>query len=76
MPSSGPGPVAIVHRVTVVTALLGALAYAVWELRGALTDGGTLAGVRAGIALMVSVGIWMYLRNLRTRLDTKLTPRT
>jgi hypothetical protein len=35
-----------------------------------------LAGVRAGIALLVSVGIGVYLRNLRGRLDAKLTPRT
>ena len=76
MPNVGPGPVAVVHRVTILTALLGALAYAAWELHGAVTDGDALAGVRSGIALMVSIGIGVYLRNLRGRLDAKLTPRT
>ena len=66
----------MVHRVTIVTALLGALAYAAWELHGAVTEGDALAGLRAGIALLVSAGIGVYLRNLRTRLDAKLTPRT
>lgn len=75
MASSGPGPVAVVHRITIVVALLGALAYAAWELHGAVTDGDALAGMRAGIALIVSLGIGVYLRNLRGRLDAKLTPR-
>ena len=75
VPTSGPGPVAVVHRITIVTALLGALAYAAWELNGALTEGDVLAGVRAGLALLVSAGIGLYLRNLRTRLDAKLIPR-
>lgn len=76
MPSPGPGPVAVVHRVTIVIALLGALAYAAWELHGLVTENDPLAGVRAGLALLVGVGIGLYLRNLRTRLDAKLTPRT
>ena len=74
MPIPGPGPVAVVHRLTIVTALLGALAYAAWELHGAFTTGDWLAGARAALALVVSVGIGVYLRNLRTRLDAKLTP--
>jgi hypothetical protein len=76
VPPAGPGPVAVVHRLTIVTALLGALAYAAWELHGAVTDGDWLAGVRGALALLVSVGIGLYLRNLRSRLDAKLTPRT
>jgi ABC-type nitrate/sulfonate/bicarbonate transport system permease component len=65
--ASGPGPVAVLHRVTIVTALLGAIAYTAW----AATQGSAL-GVVAGLA--VSAGIWAYLRNLRARLDAKLTP--
>jgi len=63
----GPGPVAVVHRITIVTALLGALAYTAW----AVSDG-SAAGVVAGLA--ATAVIWLYLRNLRARLDAKLTP--
>ena len=63
----GPGPVALVHRITIVTALLGALAYTVWaavERRP--------VGIAAG--LVASAAIAIYLRNLRARLDAKLKP--
>src|SRR5207244_49719 len=50
----GPGPVAAVHRIFIVTALLCALAYAAWELREMARTGEALAGVRGALA-MVSV---------------------
>src|SRR3989442_853958 len=42
----GPGPVAAVHRIFIVTALLCALAYAAWELREMARTGEALARVR------------------------------
>src|SRR5437870_796639 len=47
----GPGPVAAVHRIFIVTALLCALAYAAWELREMARTGEALAGVRGALAL-------------------------
>jgi hypothetical protein len=73
-PAPGPGPVAAVHRITIVTALLGALAYLAWEVNQALSGGGPLAALRAVIALVVVIGIGLYLRSLRG-LAAKLTPR-
>ncbi len=73
-PPAGPGPVAAVHRITIVTALLGALAYLAWEVNQVLSGGGGLAVLRAVIALAVTVGIAVYLRSLRG-LAAKLTPR-
>jgi hypothetical protein len=67
---SGPGPVAAVHRILIVTALVATLFYAAWEAR----TGETLGFVRAALALAVSVGIGVYLRSLR-KLGAKLTPR-
>lgn len=66
--SSGPGPVALVHRVTIAVALLGALAYTAWAAIEGRT-GGVVAGL-AGTGVIA-----LYLRNLRRRLDEKLTPR-
>src|SRR5213594_3800403 len=70
----GPGPVAAVHRIFIVTALLCALAYAAWEFREMTRTGETLAGVRGALALLVAVGTGLYLRSLRG-LGAKLTPR-
>jgi hypothetical protein len=70
-PIDGPGPVAWAHRLTIVTAFLGALAYAAWEF----ADGGRGASVRGVLALGVAAGFGLYLRRLRTRLIDKLTPR-
>lgn len=63
--SRDPGPVAVVHRITIATALAGALAYAAW----AAVHGKWLA-MAAGVAAAVVIGA--YLRNLRARLDRKL----
>jgi hypothetical protein len=70
----GPGPVAAVHRIFIVFALLCALVYAVWEALQLRSTGEALAGIRAGLALAVAVGIAVYLRSLRG-LGAKLTPR-
>ena len=70
----GPGPLAPVHRITIITALLGALAYLGWELNQVLRTGEALAGLRAILAAAVAVGLGFYLRNLRARLDAKLRP--
>jgi len=64
--SSGPGPVAVVHRITIATALAGAVAYAVW----AASQRNWLA-TAAGVAGVVMIAA--YMRNLRARLDRKLT---
>src|SRR5262249_37848422 len=37
--SQGPGPLAAVHRITIITASLGALAYLAWEINDVLTTG-------------------------------------
>ena len=70
----GPGPVAAVHRVFIVTALLCALAYAAWELNEMTHTGEALAGVRAALGLLVAAGTGAYLRSLRG-LGARLTPR-
>ncbi len=75
MPAApGPGPVAAVHRITIVTALLGALAYLAWEVNQVLSGGGPAAVLRAVVALAATIGIAVYLRSLRG-LAAKLTPR-
>jgi hypothetical protein len=72
--SPGPGPLAPVHRITIVTAFLGAVAYLVWELNELYVTRDPLAGVRAVLAAAVVAGLGLYLRNLRARLDAKLRP--
>jgi hypothetical protein len=69
----GPGPIAAVHRLLIVSALLCALLYALWELREMGRGAGALAGVRAVAALGAGVGLAVYLRSLR-RLRARLTP--
>ena len=65
-PAAGPGPVAVVHRITIATALVGALAYALW----ALYQPDPLA---AAAGLAVAVALAVYLWNARARLARKLT---
>jgi hypothetical protein len=69
-----PGPLAPVHRITIVTAFLGALAYLAWEVNQVARTGEVLAGLRALLAAAVVVALGYYLRNLRARLDAKLRP--
>jgi hypothetical protein len=54
--------------VTITTALLGALAFTAWAIAAAHV-GAAVGG------LLATLGIGFYLRNLRARLDAKLTPR-
>lgn len=62
-----PGPVALVHRITIATALAGALAYALWA---ALQPNWLAAAGGLAVAVLIAA----YLRNLRDRLDRKLDP--
>ena len=69
-----PGPVAAVHRILIVTALVATLFYAAWEARESTRTGETLGLVRSAVALLIAIGIGVYLRTLRG-LGAKLTPR-
>ncbi len=69
----GPGPVAAVHRIFIVTALLGALAYAAWAASEFRRTGDTATAVGAVLGVLVASGIGLYLRKLRG-LGQKLTP--
>jgi hypothetical protein len=51
-----------------MVALFGAIAYVVWAIANQRP-----LGVLGGVAATVAIGL--YLRNLRGRLDRKLTPR-
>ena len=62
------------HRITIVTAFLGAIAYLVWEINQVVTTGGASAIVGTLAAAAVVVALGFYLRNLRARLDAKLRP--
>jgi len=63
-----------VHRITIVTAFLGALAYLAWEVNEVATTGEPEAVARALAAAAFVVALGLYLRNLRARLDAKLRP--
>jgi hypothetical protein len=65
-PAAGPGPIALVHRITIGTALAGALAYAVW----AAYQPNPLA---AAVGIVVAAALGAYLWNARDRLARKLT---
>ncbi len=64
--ADGPGPIALVHRITIATALAGALAYAVWAAR----QPDPLA---AAVGVAVAAALGAYLWNARDRLARKLT---
>jgi hypothetical protein len=70
----GPGPVAAVHRIFIVTALVGALVFAVWDFREYLASGARNAAISAALAFMVAAGLAVYLRKIRD-LRAKLVPR-
>jgi hypothetical protein len=65
-PAPGPGPVAVVHRITIGTALAGALAYAIWAAYQP-----NLPAAAMGVAVAVALAV--YLWNARARLARKLT---
>jgi hypothetical protein len=71
-PPPGPGPLAPVHRITIWTAFLGALAYLAFEVNQLLAGAGSLLAVLLALAAVLALGA--YLRSLRTRLAAKLTP--
>ena len=74
MPASpGPGPLAPVHRITIVTAFLGALFYLAFEVKQLWS--GTGSGLRVTLALAATLALGLYLRGLRARLAAHLTPR-
>lgn len=67
----GPGPLLWVHRLTIGTALAGAIVYTGWELRRFLR--GETDGLWWGLlAAAAAVGIGVYFRSLR-RLGAKLS---
>ena len=59
--------IALVHRITIGTALAGAIAYTAWALYQPNF-------VAAAGGLVATAVIGAYLRNLRARLDRKLGP--
>ena len=69
----GPGPVAAVHRILIVAALVCALLYAGWEGLRFRETGEALAAARTALAVVVAIAIAVYLRSLRD-LGDKLTP--
>jgi hypothetical protein len=71
----GPGPVAAVHRLLIVTALVAALVFVVWELLELRRTGSPAVAVGLVLAVGAAIGLALYLRRLRTRLRLKLTPR-
>jgi hypothetical protein len=71
----GPGPVAAAHQVLIVTALAGTLWYAAWQGAEVARTGDRLGIVGIVLALVAATGFALYLRRLRARLRTKLTPR-
>ena len=73
-PNGGPGPVAAVHRLLIVTALIATLFYAAWEVRESTRTGETLGLIRSAVAFLIAIAIGVYLRSLRG-LGAKLTPR-
>jgi hypothetical protein len=69
----GPGPVAAVHRIFIVTALIGALAYTVWSTAEFRRTGAPTAVLGAALGVLVAAGMVLYLRKLRG-LGRRLTP--
>jgi uncharacterized membrane protein (DUF2068 family) len=75
MPAAGPGPLAPVHRITIWTAFLGALAYLAFEVKQIVDGAPGASVVRVALALAAALAIAAYLKHLRARLADKLTPR-
>jgi len=69
----GPGPVAAVHRLFIVTALVGALAYAAWGAAEYQRTREPAVAVGALLGLGAAGGMALYLRRLRG-LRRRLTP--
>ncbi len=73
MAARGPGPIAVVHRLLIATALLATLAYAAWEAAGYARTGEIAQAAWAALGVLVAIGIALYLRSLRG-LAARLTP--
>jgi len=71
----GPGPIAPVHRITIWTAFLGALAYLAFEAAQIARGAESASWLRAVAAALGVIAIGAYLRNLGSRLNERLTPR-
>lgn len=69
----GPGPVAAVHRIFIVTALVGALAYTAWAAGEFRRTGDATAALGAVLGVVAAAGLAVYLRKLRG-LRGRLTP--
>jgi hypothetical protein len=74
MEERGPGPVAWAHRLLIVTALVAAVVYVLWEVREYIREGDGGSLVAAAMATAAAIVIAVYLRSLRT-LRARLTPR-
>jgi len=74
--AAGPGPLLPVHRITIWTAFLGALAYLAFEVKQIVDGAPDASIVRVAAALAAVVAIAAYLKHLRARLTDKLTPRS
>lgn len=61
------------HRITIGTAFVGAIAYLAFEVKQ-LLDGTDGSVARVVLALAATIAIGVYLRRLRARLVAKLTP--
>ena len=64
------------HRITIITAFLGALAYLAWELNQLVQRRDAESLVLVLLAAGAAVALGFYLRNLRARLEAKLSPRS
>lgn len=72
--ASGPGPLAPVHRITIWTAFLGAIAYLAFSANQLAQGVESASVLQLVLALAATIAIGAYLRSLKSRLADKLTP--
>ncbi len=68
----GPGPLVVVHKSLIVSALVCALVFAVWEVREFLRTGARADAVVAALAAATTAALAVYFHSLR-HLGAKLT---
>ena len=56
-----------VHKITMGTAMLGGLVYALWSGQRFFAEGGAGHAVAAGVALLATLGLGVYLRRFIAR---------
>ena len=56
-----------VHKITMAAAMLGGLVYALWSLQRFFAGGGVGHAVAAGVALLTTLGLGVYLRRFIAR---------